>query len=273
MIKLIACDMDGTLLNDEKEISDKNLEALMHWQEKGVKVALASGRNVHRLDKYATKLKLAQNKGLLLEANGASVVDYADNTQHVIARMNHDDCLEVIDLLSSYEEEIIIMGTKNAFIMPKPNETESSWINTMGEESNYGRDLIIINDLSEVNEEVNKICIFSLDEEKIEFINKDLKTRDDKYWHGIIHTTWLEVMPKHLNKGNALKYVMEKYGYQPNEIICFGDSDNDVSMMEEVKYSVAMGNAFDRVKSICYSITKDNTEDGIAYYLDNFKEE
>lgn len=272
MLKLLVTDMDGTLLNEDKEISKSNLESLLAFQEAGGKVALASGRNHYRLAKYAELLKLDKYGGLLLEANGASIYDYKDNSHDVVARITSDEAEYLLNYLKPFNQEIIIMGERDAFVIPYETDY-SKWIANSGDESKDGRNIYLIKDLSEVDQEINKICIYNEDAAIIDKLNDELNNLDHNYWHGIVHPTWLEITPIRLSKGNALLRVMDKYNLDKDEVIVFGDSDNDISMLKEVKYSVAMSNALDRVKEVCYSITKDNNNDGVSYYLDKILKE
>lgn len=267
-LKLVVMDMDGTLLTSNKVISQKTKETLIALQHQGVKVGLASGRSANRLDKYAEELDMINNGGLLLEANGVAVLDYGDNSHHVIARISKEEANELVDFLKPLDKEIIVMGAVNAFIIPKNGETESLWVKNMNEESKYGRVFNIVSSVEEVDEDINKICVYDEDTVAINELNTKLAVFDDDYWHGLVHDTWLEITPHRISKGNALKYVMEKYNFSLDQVVCFGDSDNDASMFKVCKYGIAMGNALDRIKAISFDVCEDNDHDGIANYLE-----
>lgn len=256
--------MDGTLLNSKKQLSATTIAGLIKAQKNGIRLALASGRSANRLHTYAQQLSLDKHQGLLIEGNGVGVVDFGDDTHIILNRMQEAEAVEVLTLIKAVNAETIIMGSENAFIILPDGQSESCWMNRMQPEGKMGRVIEIIKDLSQVNEPINKICICECDE-KIEQVRACLIQSD--YWCGLVDPGWLEITPQRISKGNGLKAIMNKYHLNSDEVICFGDGENDASMFKVAKYGIAMGNALGSLKTVCYDETSSNDNDGIINYL------
>ena len=89
----------------------------------------------------------------------------------------------------------------------------------------------------------------------------------------IVGPRWLEIMKKGISKGKGVLKVAQRLGISRDEIMCFGDAENDLSMIECVKYGIAMGNAMENVKAAAYYVTDTNMQQGITKAIEHFKDE
>ena len=105
-ISLIAMDMDGTLLDKNQNISEESAKQLIALQEKGIRLALVSGRVYHRLKRYVKQLKLEEYGGFLIEVNGMAINDLKHKKRTVFERLSVQQSRELFDLLRSYEVEV-----------------------------------------------------------------------------------------------------------------------------------------------------------------------
>lgn len=263
--KLIVMDMDGTLLTDNKEVTTYTLEKLMSVQDQGVTLALASGRPITRLKDYTELLRFNEKGGFIIEGNGVAYFDYFKGSHHEVRRCSHEEAQEIIDYISPLNVEILIMGEVDAYIILAKGQSESYWIKTTTVENLKNRDIIYIDSIDEIKERLNKVCVCGIPE-VIEKVSMHLKGLNKKYWYGRIMQHWIEIQPKEISKGNALSMIMKQYGYTKEDVLVFGDGENDISMLTVGK-GIAMSNALDSVKKVCYAICDSNEEEGIANYL------
>lgn len=269
MIKAICMDLDGTLLNSEKTISEKTVTGLRAFADKGVKLILASGRTYKRMAEYAQMINADKSGGKIIEANGVGIYDYEKNTYELIRRMNIAEAKEAIEYLRDKQVEILIMAEENVFVILAPNETTSRYlVRNSNMEGLRNRQFFEVESIDEVSEPINKICVFD-DVDIISDIYEDMSRHSFKedLWFGRPLTSWLEIGPASVSKGNALKKVMKQEGFNEDEVVVFGDGENDLSMLGVVKNSVAMGNAMQNVKDACAYECGTCDEDGIINFL------
>ncbi len=264
-VKLVVMDMDGTLLRTDKKIGEQTFHKLMSIQEAGIKLALASGRSINRLEEYVQLLNMNNNGGFIIEGNGVAYLDYSDLIHSEVMRCGHKNAQEIIDYLSPLNIELLIMGEHDAYIMLPEGQEESYWLKHSQVENVKHRDINFIKHINEIEQRINKVCICA-QPSVIDTAAKYLVDLDKKFWYGRIMPHWIEIHPKEISKGNALSFIMKKYNYTKEEVLVFGDGENDISMLE-VGTGIAMSNALDTVKEVCYAICSSNNEDGIANYL------
>lgn len=284
-IKLIIMDMDGTLLDKDSKITPDNYEALIEAQKKGIRLVLASGRSYKSLLKFGKELKMDEYNGYFIGVNGAAIYDCSNDTNEVIKQLDKENIKEIFDEAMRYDVEI--MGVLDSTIYDYIPETVLEAKKKYRTDNNIAEDvpmtagsfsfiadqrkgydhIYYIDSPEDIHEKVNKICIAN-ESEILSPVYEDLSLKfKDKY--NIAKTTprWLECNPKGISKGDTIIKLAQKLGIGKDEMIVFGDGENDLSMFGVVDYPIAMGNAMDTVKKAAYDITLDNNHDGIAYYL------
>lgn len=269
--ELIVMDLDGTLLTDDKIISPVNEAALKKAERNGTRLVLASGRSVNRLEHFARQLGMNKHAGFLIEGNGVAYFDYANGQETLVRRMSREEAQEILDFLEPLHIEMIIMGSRNAFIILPPGRKKSLWLQNVTMESLKGRDITNVSCLNDVKEELNKICVFA-DDDTAQMVFEKLSDLDKKFWYGFVGKGWIEICPREISKGNALKILMKEQGIDSDKVLVFGDGENDISMLTAVKHGIAMSNALASVKKVCYDVTASNEEDGIATYIEKHVE-
>lgn len=263
-MKLIAVDVDGTLLNSNNEISEKTKDTLIRAGEMGHKIVIVSGRPTAGVVHLAKELAFEKYGGLLSNYNGGAITNFA--TGEVIS--NHTLDLELAKKILTETKNLpleIIIPKEDYIISDRPNKF-----------LDYERDLLKVNteairDLREnIDFTPNKI-IFASDPEILE---EYLPFLSDTYGSTTTQVRsqriYYEIMPKGLSKGNSLLEIAKYYEIDQKDIIAFGDELNDETMIEVAGVGVAMGNAVDKIKEISDYVTLSNDEDGIADYLEKF---
>lgn len=264
MYKLIAIDMDGTLLKNDKTISNITKKAIQEATKKGVKVVLASGRPIEGLSRYLKELNLVKDDDYVLSFNGSMLQEA--KTNKVIFR----NVLKGKDLLHLYRISKDIGVNIHAFskkgcITPKM----SRYTELEGSINDIPVDII---DFNKIDEDEDIIKIMMIDEPEIleEAIKKIPKFVYDKYTVVRSAPYFLEFLNKSCNKGEGVKALADYLGIKSREVICIGDAGNDIHMIKFAGLGVAMGNAFEEVKKIADYITLTNENDGVAKVIEEF---
>ncbi|AZV48961.1 phosphoglycolate phosphatase [Bacillus halotolerans] len=232
-IKLIAIDMDGTLLNDEQLISDENRNAIREAEDKGVYVVISTGRTLMTCRELAESLKLSS---FLITANGSEIWD--SNFNLVERKLLHTDHIKMMwDLRNKHNTNFWASTVNKVWRGEFPeNITDHEWLK-------FGFDIEDDDIRNEVLAELRK--------------NKELEITNSS-------PTNIEVNALGINKAAALAKVSEKLGFTMENVMAMGDSLNDIAMIKEAGLGVAMGNAQDVVKETADWITDTNIEDGVA---------
>ena len=287
-IKMIVMDMDGTLLNQDQIISERTLNALFKAQDNEVILVLASGRSYKTLKPYGDILEMSKHKGHFICVNGAAIYDTVTNVNHVIKRLQLDEIKEIFEVCKPFEIETMAVLESSIYdYIPESllelkkkyrqeNNIDEDVPMTAGtfrmivdQRKNYSH-IEFIKDYTGVITPVNKICLAHTPEYLVKPYEYLLGKLSHKYNFNRTSYSWIEVMPKDISKGNAVKKLAQENNIQLDEILVFGDGENDLSMFEVVKYSVAMGNAMETVKQAAHFITDTNNNDGIAKILEEY---
>lgn len=264
MYKLVAIDMDGTLLRNDKSISKETKEVIKEARKKGVKVVLATGRPVDGVKRYLEELDLWHDNEYVLTFNGAIIKEIGQDK--VICR----DTLKGADLLKLYEISKNVGLNIHAFskegcitpVMNEYTELEGKINGINVYETSY--------DNIDPEEEIIKIMMIDKPEILEEGIKKLPKEIYEKYTVVRSAPYFLEFLSKTCNKGEGVKSLAESLGIKREEVIAIGDAGNDIHMIEYAGLGVAMENAFDEVKKKANFITKSNEENGVAWVFEKF---
>lgn len=264
MYKLIALDMDGTLLRSDKTISKANFQAIQKAKIKGVKVVLATGRPLIGIKKYLNQLNLLEDGDYAVTYNGA-VVETTKNEDIISATILSIDDINILYSLSKKLGVNIHAFTKDNCITPKTSkytilEAKMNSIN------------IKEMDFNNLPNDTTIIKIMFIDEEEIldKVISKIPEGLYDKYTIVRSAPYFLEFLNKKVNKGVSVKLLAEKLGIDMKDVICMGDQGNDMHMVDFAGLGVAMENATDELKQVANFVTKSNDEDGVAYVINKF---
>ncbi|MED1016944.1 Cof-type HAD-IIB family hydrolase [Bacillus atrophaeus] len=232
-IKLIAIDMDGTLLNDEQLISEGNRQAIREAEAKGVYVVISTGRTLMTCRELAESLKLSS---YLITANGSEIWDSEFNL--VERQLLHTDHIQMMwDLKNKHNTNFWASTVDKVWRGEFPETiTDHEWLK-------FGFDIEDDDIRNEVLTELKK--------------NKELEITNSS-------PTNIEVNALGINKAAALAKVSEKLGFTMENVMAMGDSLNDIAMIEKAGVGIAMGNAQDIVKETADWVTDTNIEDGVA---------
>lgn len=265
MYKLIALDMDGTLLTSEKKISENTKKALKEAEAKGVKVVLASGRPLSGITRYLEELDLFKGDDYVLSFNGGIVIN--SKTEEVVTSslLKGSDLKAIYNISKELDINIHAFSVKEGLITPKMSQYTQHECDINGIEAT-------IKDFNEIEDDEDIVKVMMIDPQEkldkaIEKLPKDLY---DKYSVFKSAPFFLEFTNKDVDKGKGLKKLGDYLGIKQKEIIACGDAGNDLSMVKFAGLGVAMENATDDVKQAADYITLSNDKDGIAHVVNKF---
>lgn len=287
-VKWIVTDMDGTLLNSRDQISEKTRAALLACQEKGIRLILASGRSYIRQMPYAEQLRLAEFGGAMIEVNGLALNRLQNGGREVFERLGREDKELLFSELQRFEVEIHgyqdealyywipdwqrpfkEQERKEKGYSPEHPLVAGPWSWVTSNVHSYPTMKEIFSG-EEMPDELNKMGC-SDRPERIPEVYEYLKEHFEKrYEIARTDSRSIEISRKGISKGNALKRLMEEEGVRPEEVLAFGDGENDISLFRAVSHSIAMGNAEDYVKEHATDVTGTNNEDGIVMALEKY---
>lgn len=277
MIKLIASDMDGTLLNDDHMISEENLRAIRKAQEMGRHFTIVTGRDYGAVKSYLEECNL---KCECILSNGA---EYRDVNGNVIESvyMNKESVKIAFDILSEAGLCIQLMTNNGSYITNKESDKKAIidrfklFNPTMTEEEvkkfvakfhkkRGMKEIDNIYEILESNVEVLKIVTFDNDEKLIAALKDKLRENTSDLAVASTFSNDIEISDIKAQKGLILAKTIKKMGIDKSEVIVLGDSFNDYSMFTEFENSYAMENAIPEIKEIAKYITDTNNNNGVA---------
>ena len=258
--KLLVLDVDGTLLNDEREISKRTLAALLKVQQMGVRIVLASGRPTYGLMPLAKTLELGNYGGFVLSYNGCQIIK-AQNGEILFERRINPEMLPYLEKKARKNGFAIFTYHDDTLITDSPD-------------NEYIKNEALLNNLKIIREDEFSTaidfapckCMLVSDKEKALI---GLEQHWEKRLAGTLDAFrsepyFLEVVPCGVNKANTLGALLEHLGVTREEVIAVGDGVCDVTMLQLAGMEVAMGHSQDSVKVCADYVTASNEEDGVA---------
>lgn len=256
---IIILDLDGTLTNNEKEITTLTQQMLLKVQKDGAKIILASGRPTYGIQPVASCLKLGTNGGYILSYNGGKIIDCSTNNEIYSTHLPS----EVLPILYEYSKtnKYALLGyNEDKIITEFPNDRyvkEESRINKMEIKE-------VDNLLNFVEKKPTKLLMTGHPTDMIS-AEKDLKERlGNKMDIYRSAPFFIELVPKGIDKAQSILRLLNKLGQDTKDVIAFGDGYNDISMLKLADIGVAMANAPQEVKANANVTTISNEDDGVA---------
>lgn len=251
-IKLIASDMDGTLLTSGHSLPPDFFEILDELQKRNIMFVAASGRPYYTL---YDNFNPSSNKISYISENGACVVENGEISYKNTLSRKH--LCKVIDICKDIEDiYVILCGTKGAHILNLPE-----LVNEIGK---YYSRKFVVDDLKNVQDDIFKIGICDMKTPNKNSYKKLYPALKDELSMVVSGELWIDVMNIGINKGVALENIQNQFGIQPEETMVFGDFYNDIEMLSKAKYSFVMENANDDMKIHGKYIAKNNNEYGVT---------
>lgn len=263
--EMLVLDIDGTLTNSEKKISEVTKRAIFETQERGHKVILASGRPTPGIMPIAKELRMTEYSGFILSFNGAKVINCQTGDiifQNVIPgeliKDIYESSVSENTGLVTYDDTSIITSSPIDKYMEIESKINNMPIKTVDSFTDY------------VTFPVNK-CLMTGEPDKLCEVEKRMRDKfGDRLSIYRSEPFFLEIMPLNVDKAASLKKLLEALSMSNEQMISFGDGYNDITMIQYAGMGVAMGNAQLEVRKAADYITLTNDEDGVAHVLQHF---
>lgn len=280
-IKLIACDIGGTLITDDNIITEENIKAFEYAKSKGALITLATAR-MYSSTKYISN-KIKSDYGVF--CNGSHIMDIRNLMTLKKEVLKHFVAKKIIeyaknkDIYVHLNEEFCETSDQLKFFSLKHTILNERY------EKNLQSNIKIVNDLLEYtkdNNEIFKVILVSEKylEQEIEDIKKMIEGENvflTEYYKDLKETainkviSYAEFGCSNKNKANGVLDLAQILNISKDEIMAIGDQDNDIEMMQNVRYSIGMKNSTENIKKIAKYITKnDNNNSGVAEAIYNF---
>ena len=270
MYKMIAVDLDGTLLNSNKEISKKNKKYIKLAIEEGIRVIICSGRIYPGAKIFAEQLAIEEP---MIVCNGAVIKDVKTDKVYYSDMLSKEDCTKVIDILKKYNIYFHIYIEDIMYAEKLDYAALYYMIKSKDLRSDFHIDVKVVESVKDIiaksSQKPAKIVVMSSDSKDLLKVRKVVEGVDSIE---VVSSNYdnFEVLNRGVSKGKALEIISRMFSVNQEEILAIGDNENDCSMLEYAGFSVAMGNAEDKVKSICDFVTLSNDEDGVAKTIKKF---
>ncbi|WP_163651677.1 sugar-phosphatase [Listeria sp. PSOL-1] len=266
MYKLVAIDIDGTLLNDKHEITSEVKNAIQKAKALGVKIVLCTGRPLVGVQQYLSDLELREEGDYVISFNGAMVQDTF--TKRVLSHLtlNYQDLKEIYHFSESAKLHMHFFDEKTLYT---PNRHIGKY--TVGEAYLTGAQLVF-QEIENTPTDLIMSKAMLIDEPDIleAGILKIPASFHQKYHLVRSAPHYLEILNKEATKGNAVKQLAMSLGIERSEVMCIGDQENDTSMIAYAGLGVAMGNAIPEIKAKADFITASNNESGVAVAIQKY---
>ena len=262
--KLLVLDVDGTLLNDEGQISKRTFAAITKAQQMGTVVALASGRPAHGLTPIAEKLNLKQYGGYIMAYNGAKIIE-AKTGKIVFERTIEKEAFPFLEKESQKHEVAMFTYTDSEILtnsMDNPYIIREAKINNMPL-----RESIPLHKAIDFNP--YKTILVNDDKKEIKELEAEFKSKLDGVMN-VFRTEpyFLEIVPELIDMANTLAVLLEMLNIDAKKALVIGNGVADYSMIQMAGFGVAMGNATDSVKRCADVVTLSNNNDGVALIIE-----
>ena len=257
-IKIISMDFDGTLLTSDKKISNRTRNCLINLKKESYIIIGITARNLLSV-KDIIDVNLFD---YIILNNGSNIYYVKEDRIEIISSISNDVVSEIYNFCNNIASQIDFCTPYQYLIKSKEKGDNRLFIK-------------YIDDLSDVNESISRMNVFFDNDEELDNYKKLIENKfKNVNVTRMIDTDisnskrWLTINVINVNKLNTLKKICDDLKYSINEVIFFGDGENDLLLIENVGISVAMDNAVDIVKEKASYITLSNDNDGVADYLE-----
>ena len=260
-IKMIFIDIDGTLYNTEKQVTEYTKNILNIVKDKGIYVVLCSGRSNKDVCEISKDVNASK---YVISSNGALVYNYVDDLDIFESVMEKESLEKMWTLCENEKKWELIIESK-----------EQVYINELMFRRRPERFIKIdkIDDIS--NKNIFQMVLNIEESEKGDKV-KEILEKEEKIWapnYGVgVTCAFFDINNKNIDKGIGIKHLIENLGIKKEETIGFGDGVNDLAMFRECGIGVAMGNAEEKLKDMADYITQTNDEHGVAKFIEKYKD-
>ncbi|MBP5765568.1 MAG: HAD family phosphatase [Clostridia bacterium] len=259
--RLVACDMDGTMLADDHMIPELHRRAVRICQRNGVSFAIASGRAYRALGMY---MKVLEEKGFVIAYNGARISTADMKTELLRLPLMTDDVFEVFRLSEDFGATLCVWADEKLYINRRNRlARDYAKLSGCGWEYFSTEKPFFLKETKSGLSNCDKLFWTDTPERAVRLAENVRGAVPETVNFFTSGAGYMEFIDSHVNKGAGLKAVCEYTGIDAGCAVAFGDAENDIPMLREAGLAVAMGNAEEAVKAEADYITDTNNEAGV----------
>lgn len=265
MIKLIAIDMDGTLLNSKKELLDETKQYFKNFHNKNTEtlLVLCTGRPESGIRPYLKDLGYLEENHYIISQNGANIYESQTGKRVMDAFVDSTAIKKWIELGKKHGISVMGAGVDYYYCF---DQEPTEWMEF--DVKLVSGKLKRIPTKESLNTDFYKILLMGDEEQLNEFETFIPKEWRDEFYVVRSQKYLVEVLTKGVNKAFGLEKLAQKLNIEPSEIAAIGDAANDVEMLEYAGLAIAMGNASEEVKAIAHIVTDTNENNGVIKAID-----
>lgn len=267
MKTLYVTDLDGTLMRDDKTISDRSVEMINRLIQEGILITYATARSIYSASEITEKINF---KIPVITRNGTALADGVTKKEIEIEVFQQEELLDIKKYVQKYKLPVFVTSymdgrEKMMYVTGRRNVGVEKFLD------DHKKDERLYPVLSDNELWKGNVCYFTFigDREELDPLYFDVS--QDKRWNCVYQKDkyepeyWLEISAKNATKAKAIKKIQDKY--QCDRVVVFGDSLNDLSMFEEADEAYAVDNAMEEVKRMATGVIGSNHDDGVAVWI------
>lgn len=269
-VKLVVCDLDGTLLNKHHEISEEDLAAIDQASKKGIFVTVCSGRIVPMLEHY---IKLSGIRGPLIAANGGHIIDTVSQKTLWEKPIEGEEVIPLLDFCRSADMDYGVLTRDGCFFSPNSIRVQRLYrYNQIASEQ--GERIIPIDFFGNNHNcvrgmKIDKILVQELQAGQFEQARQFITTHT-KLWYTSSESGLLDISAPDVTKGEGVRRLAQMMNIPLKQTCAFGNYENDISMFSVVGLAIAMENSSPAAKASAMTVTKSNMESGVGWGIRNY---
>lgn len=262
-IKLVICDLDDTLKAKEKPLSATTFKTIKALRDQGILFGIATGRSSNSVTKTLQEIGLLDMCDVIITMNGTQKHDLKLKTKEIFFPLSKQTILEVGKIFEPLDLNYCLYDVNFQYALR----------NDYAIERIYGNNRIkpIFSKLADIPDILYPKIMFIVPEEKIEAVKKIYAKYKLDHYRGFFSIKDLfEVIDTRVSKSYAIEQFCLQHGFSIDNVIAFGDSTNDVEMLQSAGIGVCVGNGTSDAKAVADYIAGSCEEDGVAHFLNEF---
>ncbi len=266
--KLVAIDMDGTLLDSEKKVSNRTKKVLIEVQKKGVKIVITTGRILVSAAFYANYIGL---KTPIIACNGAIIKGVRENILKTFP-IDKKTLIKAVEICEDMDIYYHFYSEGMVYSLRSMEGFQPSLLKETKIDPSFSIPTCPLNDISsiwDIKEDILKLTMWDRDEDKVSKVLEKIYSIEDAFITSSSFNN-IELTNVEATKGRAIEFLADYYKIDKDQVMAIGDSYNDQSMIQYAGLGVAMENAREDIKEKADYITLSNDNEGVAAVLEKF---